>query len=95
MIDYSGLPHNLQGGMKRYIEDGIPTGDFLRACLSNDLMEAVGQASTKTYEYLYSVMMFLYNEAPARHSDIKLWGSREVVKQWIEHKGSRGLEKTQ
>jgi len=86
MTNYSGLPDNLQGGMKRYIEDGIPTGDFLRACLSNDLMGAVGHASTKTYEYLHSVLMFLYNEAPYQSS-----GNKEVVKEWIKHKGLRGL----
>jgi len=91
VIDYSGLPHNLQAGMKRYIEEGVPTGDFLRACLSNDLFNAVGYASTKTYEYLHSVIMFLYNEAPPRYSDSPPWGSMEAVNKWIAHKGFRGL----
>ena len=95
MIDYSGLPHNLQAGMKRYIEEGAPTGDFLRACLSNDLFGAIGLASTKTFEYIHSVLMFLYNEVPIRSHDDSPWGSKEAVKRWIEHKGFSGLEESQ
>ncbi len=94
MIDYSRLPDNLREGMQRYIEEGVPTGDFLRACLSNDLMDAMGRASTKTFDYVHSVLMFLYNDVPIWTRDGRPWGSKEAVKRWIEHKGLKGLEVT-
>jgi len=86
--DYSILPENLQGGMKRYIEDGIKPGDFLTACLQNDLIMAVGFASSKTYDYLYGVTYFLYNEVPGRGSPHCPWGSREAVLRHIERIGA-------
>ena len=66
MFDYTVLPENLQGGMQRYIEHGILPGDFLTACLENNFVEAMGRASSRTYEYLHAVASFLYNELPTR-----------------------------
>jgi len=84
MLNYSILPENLQGGMRRYIEDGIPPGGFLQACLANDLTDAVGRASSKTWEYLFSVAMFLYHELPGRGYSESPWGSREAITGHIE-----------
>ena len=82
MIDYSGLPERLQDGMKRYIENGIQPGDFLTACIQDKLVESLGRASTRTYEYVHSVAMFLYNEAP-----YDAWGSKEIMNLWIQRIG--------
>jgi len=92
MLNYSVLPINLQGGMKRYIEDGIRPGSFLTACLENDFVGALGVASNKTYDYLHGVGMFLWNELPARGYPNCPWGNRKAVVDWIGHKGHRGLE---
>ncbi len=79
VIDYDRLPERLRGGMRRYVEDGIPPGDFLQACLANDLVEAIGRADTKEGFYVHAVVMFLYNELPSRSSPISIWGSREAI----------------
>ena len=84
MLNYSILPENLQGGMKRYIEDGIMPGDFLTACLENDFVVAVGMASTKTYGYLHHVGMFLWNELPSGLAENSPWGSREAVERYAK-----------
>jgi len=84
MLNYSVLHEHLQGGMRRYIEDGIPPGSFLQACLANDLTEAVGHASSQTWEYIHSVVMFLWNELPGRGYSESPWGSREAIERHVE-----------
>lgn len=86
MLNYSILPENLREGMQVYIERGIPPGDFLQACLANDLSEAIGRASTRTWDYLHSTMMFCYNELPSRSYSESPWGSREAIKNHIERR---------
>ena len=88
MLDYSILPANLQGGMKRYIEDGIEPGSFLRYCLENDFVGALGKAGPPLEmsigDYLMQVASFLWNELPCRSSNQSPWGSKEAVQQHIE-----------
>ena len=81
MLNYDLLPINLRDGMKLYIEKGIKPGSFLTACLANDLVGAMGRASSATWNYLFSVASFLYNELPAR-SDTSPWGSYEAVERY-------------
>lgn len=80
--DYSALPENLQEGMKLYLEQGIDPGCFLTACLENDFVGALGVASSKTYDYLFRVASFLYNELPSRSYENSPWGSKENVQRW-------------
>jgi hypothetical protein len=75
-INYELLPEHLRAGMRRWIEDGILPGDFLQACLRNDLFQAVSRDSE--YGSVPAVVMFLYNEAPASS-----WGSQEKMDAWI------------
>ena len=86
ILNYSTLPENLQSGMKRYIEDGIIPGSFLRACLENNFVGAIGVASTKTYGYLYDVAMFLSNELPGPPAENTPWGSREAVELYAKRR---------
>ena len=88
MLDYTLLPANLQGGMKRDIEQGIRPGDFLCCCLENDFVGAIGKAGPPTGvslgEYLSSVASFLWNELPSRSYEGSPWGSAEAVRQHIQ-----------
>jgi hypothetical protein len=77
LLEESNVAENLRGGLKLYLARGIIPGDFLRACLENNLSEAIGRASTQSWDYLYGVVFFLYNYAPASS-----WGSAEKVKEW-------------
>ncbi len=80
-IDYSKLPKSLQGGVKRYIENGIVPGGFLRAVACNDLTEAVARADENNYPLLKDIVLWFYNEAPSA-----CWGSPEKVKKWADMK---------
>ena len=77
MDNYAGLPEGLQGGMKRYIEDGISTGHFLTAVLSNDLLGAVSRADGTNIKLIPEIVRWIYNEAPSN-----CWGNRERVQAW-------------
>jgi len=62
-----------------YAKGQYPTGDFLRAVLENDLMQAFGRADETSLKCLKDIAMFVYNEMP-----INCHGSKEIVKQWTE-----------
>lgn len=85
-IDYDRLPEHMRGGMRRYIENGIPPGGFAMAVLTNDLATAFRHADPKNRAAMDEWVRFLVNEVPAR-----AWGSREQVEEWMEHDGLSGL----
>ena len=77
MDNYAGLPEGLQGGMKRYVEDGIQAGHFLTAVLSNDLLGAVSRADGTNVKLIPEIVRWIYNEAPSN-----CWGDEERVQEW-------------
>lgn len=79
--DYSILPSHMQDGMKRYLEDGIPPGDFLYLILCNDFVRAAARADIVNKLRLFNYAHFLYEEAPAI-----AWGSPERVQTWMDLK---------
>ena len=90
-IDYSILPEHMQGGMQRYIEQGINPGDFLSLILCNDFVHAAGQADGINQFRLFDYAKFLYLEAP-----MVCWGSKEKVDKWIAaHEERRKNESNQ
>lgn len=83
-LEKCNVADNLQSGLELYLTRGIIPGDFLYACLTNNLMEAFGRASTRHWDYIYNVMMFLYNYAPTNS-----WGSVDKVKTYSQEKQMR------
>ena len=77
------IPDRILKSLHRYSTDHVPTGDFLRAVLSNDLFGAVRRADDESLKAIGEICKHVYNELPA-----ECWGSREVVAKWIEQ-GSR------
>lgn len=73
------LPEELRQSLIRYAEDGVPTGDFLRAALSNDLQETVGRADDVNIHLIPVVVAFMYNVLPGN-----CWGSPEAYRRHIE-----------
>jgi hypothetical protein len=72
----------------RYVKEGIPTGDFLYAVLSNDLMEAFGRADEDNRRDLFEICQYIYNETPAI-----CHGSKERINEWIKfHQQKRARE---
>ena len=71
------IPDYMIGAIERWIERGIPPGDFLMAVLCNDLKEAVGRADVVNINLLPAYVSFFYNDAPSQ-----CWGSHEKVLAW-------------
>ena len=78
-INYGRLPPHLQGGVKRYIEEGVPPGGFLTAVIENNLRLAVGHADPISLAALRDIVRFFYNESPG-----DCWGTPEKRKLWME-----------
>lgn len=76
-LNYCEVAESLHGGLMMYFEHQIQPGRFLTACLENDLVNALGYASTMTWDYIFSIMNFLYAYAPGGS-----WGSKGDVKDW-------------
>ncbi len=78
------IPARMMSGIRRYIDDGTPTGDFLRAVIGNDLQEAVGRADDENLANLPAYIGYFYNEAP-----LPCWGSKEKMQAWIDRGGNK------
>lgn len=72
--------------LDRYIYEGVPTGDFLRAVLENNLRESIGRADQDNLTMLPHIVAWLYNEAPS-----KCWGAPTKVDEWLV---AKTLERT-
>jgi hypothetical protein len=84
-INYNMITEYCRPGMKRYIEQGIPVGDFLTAVLENNFVNAVARADPENITRLRDYMYFLINEVPS-----PAWGSKKKVKAWIKMGGLNG-----
>jgi hypothetical protein len=77
-IDYDMLPEHLREGMRRYVEQCIETGGFLRAVLENDFEQAILRADVHAYLGFVWIARFLQQLPP------DAWGSRLILQTWIE-----------
>jgi hypothetical protein len=73
--------------LNRYINDGVPLGDFLYAVVTNNLSEAVSRADRDNLFNLPALVIYLYNEAP-----MDCWGSKESYESWIAYKREKVKE---
>lgn len=76
------LPAHLLAGLLAYAGfDGsprTPTGDFLRAVLSNNLMRAYMHADEVSTAAMRDIVTFVYNRLPSES-----WGSPERYAAWL------------
>lgn len=77
----TNIPTDIEASLKRYVEDGCPTGGFLHAVLSNDLMLAMEKADDFNRHRLFDICNYIYNNIP-----YTCYGSPEIVKNWLESK---------
>ena len=68
--------------LREYVEERRPKGAFLLACLSNDLMGAVGHADADNLAQLREIMQCIYCALPS-----KCGGDREKVDKWLHRIG--------
>lgn len=69
----------IKESLKSYIENRIPTGGFLHAVLSNDLMKAFQKADMRNRYQLFEIVEYIYNNLP-----INSYGSPEQVDKWLK-----------
>lgn len=67
--------------IRRYVDDGLPTGGFLEAVLSNDLFGAIGRADESSLHNLQAICRYVYNHVPSA-----CWGSPAKVDAWLAAK---------
>lgn len=79
-VDYTLIRPEIIESLRRYADNRIPTGDFLRAVLENNLKEAFGRADDANIVNLFHIIAYTYNNLPS-----VCWGSKEKVRKWIEH----------
>jgi hypothetical protein len=83
--DETLCPPTIVESLTSYAEAGVPTGAFLRAVLSNDLMEAVGRADWINGPAIAHILAYCYNNIPSAS-----WGSEKKVDEWIaKHRAGR------
>lgn len=71
------IPDATMATLRRYIDHHIPTGDFLRAVLCNDLKGAIVHADASNVIALPAIVRWLLEEAPPLS-----WGSPGMVRSW-------------
>ncbi len=81
-----GIPEYMIGGVVGHVFNGTPTGDFLTAVFSNNLMEAAVRADDTNLAKLPAYCRFMYNEC-----EPKCYGSPANVKRWRERGGQEGI----
>ena len=81
--EYQKLPEQYREGMRRYIEEGIMPGSFLRAVLEDRLHDAVMRCDN--ISQLKRIVMWVYTEVPSI-----CWGSPERVRDWMRSRKSSG-----
>jgi FPC/CPF motif-containing protein YcgG len=76
------ISEEFRASLKRYFNDHVETGSFLKAVLCNDLEEAVKRATNdQTWDCLPHLVRMLYQEAPRN-----AYGSPEKVQDWLEQR---------
>lgn len=75
------IPDRMMGAITRYLEQGIPPGDFLTAVIDNDFQGAIGRADEENMANLPAYAAYFSNEAPS-----PCWGSPAKRRAWLEAK---------
>jgi hypothetical protein len=68
----------LERSLERYVKERIPTGDFLRGVLENDLTTAVSYADEFNLRNIRNIALFVRTAVP-----IRAQGSKEKVLRWL------------
>ena len=72
------IPRYMVKAILRYFNEKLPPGNFLRAVLENDLMNATGRADSENCGVLHVYTALLYNHCPKDS-----FGSKEAVRAWL------------
>tara|TARA_R110000744_G_scaffold114766_1_gene214698 strand:+ start:109 stop:369 length:261 start_codon:yes stop_codon:yes gene_type:complete len=76
--EYLDAPVHILDSINRYVEDGLEPGGFVKAVLSNDLVDALNKADTASLSGLKDILKYCIWKIPP-----ECWGSRAKVDAWI------------
>lgn len=80
------VPSHLRDGLRRYVEEGVRTGDGLASVLRNaPVLEVTRRLDEYSLRELGGLAQFLTHYVPAG-----CWGSERTVDAWIERGGLQG-----
>lgn len=77
--EHHRIPEVTMGALERYVLQGIPTGSFLEAVLSNDLFDAMARADACNMEALPAIVGYIAQRFPRG-----CYGTRETYVAWCE-----------
>lgn len=86
-FDYSLIPADTMADLNRYVNEGVPTGDFLRAVLENNLAMAYERADARNAPYIGHLVGYVFNHVPS-----SCWGDHKKVAVWIKRRGLKGAD---
>lgn len=72
LVEKYNVPERIVRGIKYYVEERRPVGDFLQAVICNDLVEAVNRADDEVVMCLQGIVKLFYNQVPSC-----LWRTKE------------------
>ena len=72
------LPPSMLGGLLRYIEHGVPPGDFWQGVLEVDLRKMIDHADDTNINLIVPYYIFCYNELPSN-----FWGTAARVQRFL------------
>lgn len=75
--DSSKISPDFKSAIDLWVTEAIPPGDFLSACLENNLKNAFGLAGAVALENLPHIVSYLYGKCPGN-----CWGSEQRVADW-------------
>lgn len=76
------LNHSLVECVVDYINYGMEPGHFVRACLENNLRQALFRADLESLSSIPAFYAWIYNRVPSC-----CHGSRDAVDKWVESGG--------
>lgn len=73
--NYPYIAERQKESLRDYIDNHLPTGDFLRAVIENDLVLALGRADSHNHnaDVLQDLVWYVHNEFPASAHDFDAW----------------------
>lgn len=79
--DETLCPSHIAESIEAYVMDGREPGGFVRACLENNLENAVTRADEVNLWTIPHIVAYLRGRVPSI-----AWGSRQQVERWLERK---------
>lgn len=84
-LERHGVPPHLRDGLLGYVLHHRPTGDHLRAVISNDLLHALGYADLLSHAGIHNTVKWCYGNIPGIG-----YGSPEAYRLWTQHPDKKG-----